>query len=107
MPLLYGEGQNVFIRLQEEILKETDDQSLLAWGLLGNDDWGRLLESTGVLATSPEAFLGSEDVVPIPSKPGRQPQSLTSRGLRIELPLCTESDSPSLERQKFAILDCQ
>jgi hypothetical protein len=30
MPLLYGEGRKAFIRLQEEILKETDDQSLLA-----------------------------------------------------------------------------
>ncbi|PMD57602.1 HET-domain-containing protein, partial [Hyaloscypha bicolor E] len=31
MPLLYGEGARAFIRLQEEIIKETDDQSLFAW----------------------------------------------------------------------------
>ncbi|OTA93199.1 hypothetical protein M434DRAFT_40110, partial [Hypoxylon sp. CO27-5] len=32
MPLLYGEGaRRAFIRLQEEILKETDDHSLLCW----------------------------------------------------------------------------
>lgn len=31
MPLLYGEGAKAFFRLQEEILKETDDQSLFAW----------------------------------------------------------------------------
>jgi hypothetical protein len=37
MPLLYGEGKRAFIRLQEEIMKETDDQSLFAWGLLGQD----------------------------------------------------------------------
>jgi hypothetical protein len=30
MPLLYGEGARAFTRLQEEILKETDDQSLFA-----------------------------------------------------------------------------
>ncbi|KAJ5710487.1 HET-domain-containing protein [Penicillium malachiteum] len=30
MPLLYGEGESAFIRLQEEILKNSDDQSLLA-----------------------------------------------------------------------------
>jgi hypothetical protein len=29
MPLLYGEGEKAFIRLQEEIIKENDDQSLL------------------------------------------------------------------------------
>lgn len=31
MPLLYGEGNKAFIRLQEEILKTTDDYSLFAW----------------------------------------------------------------------------
>jgi hypothetical protein len=31
MPLLYGEDQNAFIRLQEEIIKISDDQSLFAW----------------------------------------------------------------------------
>ena len=31
MPMLYGEGQKAFIRLQEEILKEFDDHSLFAW----------------------------------------------------------------------------
>jgi hypothetical protein len=30
MPLLYGEGTRAFIKLQEGILKETDDQSLFA-----------------------------------------------------------------------------
>jgi hypothetical protein len=29
MPLLYGEGERAFIRLQEEIIKENDDHSLL------------------------------------------------------------------------------
>jgi hypothetical protein len=31
MPLLYGEGSRAFIRLQEEIMKHSDDQSLFAW----------------------------------------------------------------------------
>ena len=31
MPLLYGEGEKSFIRLQEEIMKSSDDQSLFAW----------------------------------------------------------------------------
>ncbi|RYP53506.1 hypothetical protein DL768_001543 [Monosporascus sp. mg162] len=31
MPLLYGEGSRAFIRLQEEIIKEYDDESLFAW----------------------------------------------------------------------------
>lgn len=31
MPLLYGEGSRAFFRLQEEILRRTEDMSLLAW----------------------------------------------------------------------------
>ncbi|TVY50844.1 Vegetative incompatibility protein HET-E-1 [Lachnellula cervina] len=31
MPLLYGKGTKAFIRLQEENLKSSDDQSLFAW----------------------------------------------------------------------------
>ena len=33
MPLLYGEGDRAFLRLQEEILKSSDDHSLFAWTL--------------------------------------------------------------------------
>jgi hypothetical protein len=31
MPLLYGEGGKAFKRLQEEITKQSTDQSLFAW----------------------------------------------------------------------------
>jgi hypothetical protein len=31
MPLLYGEGEKAFLRLQEEIMKVTEDQSIFAW----------------------------------------------------------------------------
>jgi hypothetical protein len=31
LPLLYGEGKRAFTRLQEEIMKSSDDQSLFAW----------------------------------------------------------------------------
>ncbi|KAM7208555.1 HET domain containing protein, partial [Naviculisporaceae sp. PSN 640] len=31
MPLLYGEGEKAFHRLQQEIIKQTDDLSFLAW----------------------------------------------------------------------------
>jgi hypothetical protein len=29
--MLYGEGENAFRRLQEEIIKFSNDQSILAW----------------------------------------------------------------------------
>jgi hypothetical protein len=107
MPLLYGEGRGAFIRLQEEILKETDDQSLLAWGINGTLDSEDFM-GNGVFASSPDNFLGSEDVVPFPSKPGRQPHSMTNKGVRIELPvLITDPTGLSSFKYPFAILDCQ
>jgi hypothetical protein len=39
MPLLYGEGQQkAFRRLQEEIMKSSDDHTLFAWKTLPDDD---------------------------------------------------------------------
>ena len=32
MPTLYGEGNNTFYRLQEEIMKTSTDSSLFSWG---------------------------------------------------------------------------
>ncbi|KAI1261199.1 heterokaryon incompatibility protein-domain-containing protein [Xylariaceae sp. FL1019] len=46
MPLLYGEGTRAFRRLQEEILKITEDYTLMAWPGKGQ----------GVLANSPQCF---------------------------------------------------
>jgi hypothetical protein len=31
MPMQYGEGEAAFVRLQKEILKSTEDQTLFAW----------------------------------------------------------------------------
>ena len=105
MPLLYGEGEKAFIRLQEEIIKETDDQSLFAWGL--NHGFDRyLMYSDGILADSPAAFEGSGNIVPIRGIAGRQPYSMTNKGLRIELPLLIP-DGTKLPDYPVAMLDCQ
>lgn len=50
MPITYGEGRKAFRRLQEEILKNTDDFSLLAWETLDAQDYN------GLLAQSPDCF---------------------------------------------------
>ncbi|KAL7972789.1 HET protein [Trichoderma sp. SZMC 28014] len=55
MPLLYGEGERAFTRLQEEIMRISDDHSLFAWE--SHDNRG------GLLATSPAAFKGSGNIV--------------------------------------------
>ncbi|RDW57490.1 hypothetical protein BP6252_13750 [Coleophoma cylindrospora] len=53
MPLLYGEGETAFIRLQEEICKRTTDMSLFAWKTIQADEL-----YSGLLAKSPLNFKG-------------------------------------------------
>ncbi|KAK1833048.1 heterokaryon incompatibility protein-domain-containing protein [Podospora conica] len=52
MPMLYGEGPKAFLRLQEEIIKTTPDQTLFAWVAAENDTQ----QYTGILASSPGEF---------------------------------------------------
>jgi len=72
MPLLYGDGKNAFFRLQEELIKCSNDPSLFAWGLdaavqrLGPHEQPSLdftsifepggAKTTGLLAQSPKDF---------------------------------------------------
>ncbi|ENH71817.1 Vegetative incompatibility protein HET-E-1 [Fusarium oxysporum f. sp. cubense race 1] len=51
MPLVYGEGPRAFLRLQEEILKISDDHSLFCWSWATSENQGSLL------ATRPHSFL--------------------------------------------------
>lgn len=57
MPMLYGEGERAFIRLQEEIMKHSNDHSLFAWSVEGEG-------YRGLLAKSPANFRRSHDIVP-------------------------------------------
>ncbi|KAL8345462.1 hypothetical protein RB601_005484 [Gaeumannomyces tritici] len=86
MPLLYGEGDKAFQRLQEEILKRSNDMSIFCSSLdyarkLGWDGWD-------VLPTSPIAFDGSRDFwPPKPFMDKRWSQatfSVTNRGLLVQ-----------------------
>lgn len=51
MPLLYGEGQSAFRRLQMELVSSTNDESLFAWHIPGYDEYGKLELTKGLLAT--------------------------------------------------------
>lgn len=78
MPLIYGERETAFIRLQEEIMKISDDHSLFAW--TASD------VRSGLLATSPYAFVHSHDVVQHnPFETFNSPMTSTSRGIHLEL----------------------
>ncbi|KAI0097305.1 HET-domain-containing protein [Nemania sp. FL0031] len=85
MPLLYGEGQRSFIRLQEEIIKVSDDQSILAWEALS----GSNRSQASALALSPSVFLSSGSLVS-GLDTSRWPYSITNIGISMELPvICT------------------
>ncbi|KAI1393202.1 uncharacterized protein F4822DRAFT_3573 [Hypoxylon trugodes] len=94
MPLLYGEGKKAFLRLQEEIMKTSDDQTLFAWGLpqefepasLDNRQLRYTSQLRGLLAESPLEFMTSHDIRPLSSPQFVMPPIIFSNGVRIELP---------------------
>lgn len=97
MPIMYGEGVSSFIRLQEEILKDTTDCSLLAWK-------PRIGQSyRGLLAHSPLEYVHlrsrSKEALGIKGHLELQPDGihvqagLGGRGNDLLLPLYT-SDRP-------------
>lgn len=77
MPMLYGEGEKAFLRLQEEIIKRSDDHTIFAWPIHRHDQ-------PGLFAESPAAFINCHHVKTITSRKGRSPYSLTNRGLSIK-----------------------
>jgi hypothetical protein len=58
MPMMYGQGETAFRRLQEKIIDGSDDHSIFAWQ--GLEHYG-----PGALARSPEAFALSGNIGPI------------------------------------------
>ncbi|KAK1750317.1 heterokaryon incompatibility protein-domain-containing protein, partial [Echria macrotheca] len=79
MPLLYGEGQRAFLRLQEEIIKDSDDQTIFCWhGRAGNEPDGEY----SFFASHPSRFAYCQTIVPIHT--GRvHTYQLTNAGLRV------------------------
>jgi hypothetical protein len=66
MPLLYGEGEKAFLRLQEHIALSTTDHSLFAWGVRSGS-LGETEQNTrsyrSIFARSPADFAQCEDFV--------------------------------------------
>ena len=106
MPLLYGEGEKAFLRLQEEILKNLDDDSIFAWQCPKEISISKPFH--GLLATSPAWFadahrLEHPDVL---SRLKHTPGSITSKGLRTELLLFPVHANGQFGTY-YAILNCR
>ena len=79
MPLLYGEGgKKAFLRLQEEIIKQSDDHTIFAWPIHRSNQ-------PGLLADKPKAFAQCQLTEALNVRQGRAPYSMTNRGLSIKL----------------------
>ncbi|KAE9575552.1 hypothetical protein CGMCC3_g8320 [Colletotrichum fructicola] len=93
MPIVYGEGEHrAFRRLQEEVLKTTNDMSLFAWtgteseerrGIFADGPWEFLDFGKSTLARLPCVFDGFA--------------ALTSRGVLIEGQISEQSDALFLD----------
>ncbi|KAH7348076.1 hypothetical protein BKA66DRAFT_477434, partial [Pyrenochaeta sp. MPI-SDFR-AT-0127] len=89
MPMVYGEGNKAFIRLQEEIMKDCADMSIFAW-TQGRTP-GLDCEYSGLLATSPADFRDSASLeVAQDTIFDIRDFSMTNRGLRFQVPLTIE-----------------
>lgn len=84
MPMLYGEGQKAFIRLQEEIIKENPDMSIFAWKAIPNIT----VNYTGLLAESPVQFGTASNLVAQQDAIfDVQDFSITNQGIKLEVPV--------------------
>lgn len=136
MPLLYGEGNKAFFRLQEEIMKHSRDQTLLGW-CAGDTIPYRYYP--GILATHPSCFRSAkylreavcsvgrryeqpelfglaytspQELASLIKKMASMPFQLTNKGLEISLQIIPNAQMKSRHYTcdavncEYAILNC-
>jgi hypothetical protein len=96
MPLIYGEGKQSFIRLQEQIIKQSVDKTILAWDRTDNPSVDQLL------APSPKYFTFIRFKFWNRTSPADEAHKITSQGLLTHLEV---ADHPELEDVLMARLD--
>ncbi|KAK4159239.1 heterokaryon incompatibility protein-domain-containing protein [Cladorrhinum sp. PSN259] len=124
MPLIYGEGSRAFIRIQEELLKISDDMTILAWGLFLERkrlEWREIQHPwkvysdplaqhshpfrsrchlSGLLAKNPACFRGCGNIMRMDFDTFDVSFTLNNRRLSTSLPL-SDDDHP------YLILPCR
>ncbi|EAQ93245.1 hypothetical protein CHGG_01480 [Chaetomium globosum CBS 148.51] len=89
MPMIYGEGDKAFRRLQEQIMKDLGDDSILAWGFEPDPAPPGDTTDTALgaaLAPSPSFFCEFRTRIPLVAAPGGPPGKyfrLDGRGARL------------------------
>ncbi|KAI0128541.1 heterokaryon incompatibility protein-domain-containing protein [Xylariales sp. AK1849] len=81
MPLIYGEADNAFLRLQEEICKSSNDLSIFAWKAPPGDT----RSCRGIFAQSVAEFSHCSGLVHVPPAQKTDKEfSITNKGVRFE-----------------------
>lgn len=84
MPLLYGEGsQRACLRLQQEILRHSSDQSIFAWSIPQGHTLGQ--RSFNPLAPSASFFCCSSGIVPSRTPGDRNNHFVTNQGITLRV----------------------
>ena len=99
MPIIYGEGENAFMRLQQEIMQMSADQSIFAWRGDGKE--------SGLLASSPAQFRDSGSVCEAPDHEPRSTYSMTNLGLRLQLLLIPRTDTETMKGSFYGAVGCR
>jgi hypothetical protein len=103
MPLLYGEEENAFVRLQTEIMKTNHDQSIFAWG---SPIHSTSFSTDGPLALSPTYFRASSSISQF-HNPGRHAPLSLPVGGGVQTKVLLQEGRESYEPTDcFAILHC-
>jgi hypothetical protein len=87
MPLLYGEEEKAFTRLQQEIIRSTFDLSIFAWAAPSISQLGQNISYSGVLAEAPAEFVDCRDITNETDWSLDTEFSVTNKGIRAEVSL--------------------
>lgn len=95
MPMLYGEGEKAFLRLQLEIIRSSDDESIFAWV----DESQKLPH--GMLAPWPTAYARSGNIIRTSIRSiERAPYAMTNKDLELRLRLPPNDGARDQDRHR-------
>jgi hypothetical protein len=103
MPLLYGEGTKAFLRLQEELVRHSTDQSLFAWDVPA----GPVVSRELLFAPSPRCFKNCGRIRRRRGTASESAFHISNKGLEITLPVMFRRLESGGDVFALGLLDCR
>jgi hypothetical protein len=101
MPLLYGEGgEKAFLRLQNEVLRKTEDQSIFAWSTEGVRNIETPTKHWGLLAPTPGVFKNSSQYIPVRYPQRSADLTITRWGIMLKVAINGDGNIIALKCRK-------